>query len=407
MANLGLSQAAGNFVNAYTMGKQMAADRADKERQQKIQALMGQALTGAAQPEQMTELATTSPADFLRIQEYQQAQQDRANKAQSQADESAQKILDNQRADFIDWEEDVFERVKNAKPEDRETVYNQLMSRGQNLFDSAFFANTPTQYNEEVDRFISALGDKSAADLKSGMYKTFTAPNGDVYQINTATGEREFLFKGVAPEVQLKAGMEARLVETQDNARRSQAKAREYESIASDFEKYDISAGGFSSSWEALKDFTGQQDYESELRRKWRGIKASQVVENLPPGAASDKDIEMAMGGFPPDNASPKVISSFMRGLAKLESGNAKYNELEAQWIATQGNTAQAKRDFNVNGVEVKKGDTLLDTYKRIAKDLYPDRSDSETTPEPTVAGPQQQTFTSDSGITINFTVEP
>lgn len=382
---MGFSNAASNLVNSYMMGKEYKARQAKEEEQNTIKSLMGSMLMGDVSDEQTQQFATLSPDKYLATQQYLQGQQDREGKASIAQQDKLNKELDSQRMDFLDWEDDVFDRVKAADPENRSVVYNQLMRQGRNIFNEQFFKDTPEQYNEEIDTFISSLGEESAAELKSGRYKESVAPDGTVYQVDTATGERVKLYDGLPPEVNLKAGMEARLVETQDNARKSAAKSREFSAIADDFEKFDVSGGGFATAWEGLKDFTGQQDYESELRRKWMGIKSSQVVDNLPPGAASDKDIEMAMAGFPPNNASPEIISSFLNGMAKLESENAKYNELEAQWIATQGNTAQAKSDFQFNGMEIGKGETLLEAYKKMAKDTFGDQDSTE--PETSASG--------------------
>ena len=47
----------------------------------------------------------------------------------------------------------------------------------------------------------------------------------------------------------------------------------------------------------------GNENKVSELRQQYRAIRNTAALGGLPPGAASDKDIEMAMSGFPTDTA--------------------------------------------------------------------------------------------------------
>lgn len=137
---------------------------------------------------------------------------------------------------------------------------------------------------------------------------------------------------------ELSGHMQKRLSSATDEAIEAEQNVGQYNVIADDIEAADIGGGLFGATWkEGLKEITGTQDAVSDLRRKYAGIRASQVVNNLPPGAASDKDIEMAMGGFPGDKASGEQIASFMRGLAKLEQMRADYANFRADYISENG----------------------------------------------------------------------
>jgi len=112
-----------------------------------------------------------------------------------------------------------------------------------------------------------------------------------------------------------------------------------FNALADEIKAADFGGGLFGGSWkEKLKDITGQQDAVTELRRKFNGIKASQVVNNLPPGAASDADIALALSGFPSDNYNAAQLSSFMRGLAKLEEYRGQFAEFKANYISENKN---------------------------------------------------------------------
>lgn len=138
---------------------------------------------------------------------------------------------------------------------------------------------------------------------------------------------------------ELSVHLQKRLSTATDNAIKSESNAESYDGIASEFEDMDVGGGLFAGKWsEAFKDVTGSQDAVTALRKQYLAIRGSQVVNNLPPGAASDKDIEMALSGFPSENATGEQISSFMRGLAKVERHKAAFESFKANYISENGN---------------------------------------------------------------------
>lgn len=107
-------------------------------------------------------------------------------------------------------------------------------------------------------------------------------------------------------------------------------------SLASDFENLeDIGSGFRQSTWrEKYKEITGTEDADSLLRRRWAGIKNSMAIQNLPPGVASDRDIALAMEGFPATSANQSTVASFLRGLAKLEKYEEEFNSFKANYVS-------------------------------------------------------------------------
>lgn len=137
---------------------------------------------------------------------------------------------------------------------------------------------------------------------------------------------------------ELSVHLQKRLSTATDTAMESRNAADTMSALADDIENSDFGGGLFGGSWgEAFKRATGNEDAESELRRKYYAIRGSQVVKNLPPGAASDTDIALALAGFPNENANAKTIASFLRGVSKLEAYNADYNDFAAEYISTNG----------------------------------------------------------------------
>nr|WP_294975007.1 hypothetical protein [uncultured Pseudomonas sp.] len=138
--------------------------------------------------------------------------------------------------------------------------------------------------------------------------------------------------KELSPQVQ------KRLSTATDDAIAAENNTAKFTNLANEIEKSGLSGGLLGGSVsEKLKELTGEQDAISNLRREYNAIKASQVVSNLPPGAASDKDIELAMGGFPSDRANKQQLSGFLRGLAKLQKANADLQNFKADYISSTG----------------------------------------------------------------------
>jgi hypothetical protein len=80
------------------------------------------------------------------------------------------------------------------------------------------------------------------------------------------------------------------------------------------------------------------------------------VLDMLPPGVASDKDIELALAAFPTETSSPANISGFLRGMAKLQAYEAAAESSKAEWIQQNGTLGTAKAPMQVGNREVPKG---------------------------------------------------
>lgn len=151
----------------------------------------------------------------------------------------------------------------------------------------------------------------------------------------------------------LKPTMQKILDTSQTTAFESQKTANSFDLLTRDFDKLGFGGGVKSSISEFLKDTLGTPDDVSALRRKFRGIRASQATKNLPPGAASDKDIELALSGFPPDNAPARSISSFLKGASKIAKIDQAFNEYKAEYISDNKSTAGLIKSWKENKTRV------------------------------------------------------
>lgn len=131
--------------------------------------------------------------------------------------------------------------------------------------------------------------------------------------------------------------------------------------LANRLDKETAGYGKFTTAREWLKSATGNQDYMTQMRNEYTRIRNSQVTKMLPPGAASDKDIQIAMKGFPEDTADTKTMASFLRGMAKLNQMTAVTENAKAEWVNSVGHLGKPKQDVVIDGINVPAGSTFTD----------------------------------------------
>ena len=138
---------------------------------------------------------------------------------------------------------------------------------------------------------------------------------------------------GLIPELSSK--LEGDYLDSSRASRESSASALRYNELANQIlAAGDAFGGGAQATWtEGYKELTGDTDAISTLRTRFKAVRGSAAVQNLPPGAASDADVALALQGVPPDNANATTVASFLRGLAKLEAEVSKYNQAKLKYL--------------------------------------------------------------------------
>lgn len=140
--------------------------------------------------------------------------------------------------------------------------------------------------------------------------------------------------------------------------------AGQMDDLAQRLEEIGGGYGGAAKAAEWLKEASGNQDYMTELRKEYTRIKNSQAIKMLPPGPATDKDIALAMSGFPSETADAKTISSFLRGMAKMNNLTAATETAKAEWVNSVGSLGRARNDIEVDGIKVPAGMSFMDFTK-------------------------------------------
>ena len=131
--------------------------------------------------------------------------------------------------------------------------------------------------------------------------------------------------------------------------------------LATRLEQQGGGYGTFSGINTWLRNATGNQDAWTQARQEYVRLRNTQAIKSLPPGPATDRDIELALKGFPPDNADSKTIASFLRGMAKMQQYEAVAESAKSEWVNSVGSLGRATKDIQIGGVQVPKGTTYVD----------------------------------------------
>lgn len=118
----------------------------------------------------------------------------------------------------------------------------------------------------------------------------------------------------------------------------------------------------------------GSQDAVTEARQQYIKLRNSAVINDLPPGTASDRDIAIFMEGWPKPNAKKDHVVRFLKGYAKINKLAAANQDARAAWISANGNLGTAKRDMVVAGRTVPAG-TTYGKFASTLNDAAPGKS--------------------------------
>ena len=141
-----------------------------------------------------------------------------------------------------------------------------------------------------------------------------------------------------------------------------------------DLAKRIESLGGYgklSSLSEFAKSTIGAEGYETSLRQEYTRLRNTAAIKSLPPGPATDKDIQMALSGFPKDTSNSAQIAQFLRGMAKLQDIDASVANAKTDWLTqNNGTLTRSGKTFVAGDFTVRPGETFNDFSARVATDV-------------------------------------
>ncbi|TFX52719.1 phage DNA ejection protein [Escherichia coli] len=201
----------------------------------------------------------------------------------------------------------------------------------------------------------------------------------------------------------LSVNMEKGIETAVNNATASSNSANSMSALAQQFRAEKPTTGLFGNAQNMFAKLTGSDTTLRDLRIRQNALVNSQVLKFLPPGPATDKDVEIVRQGAPTDMDNPETVARWLDAMANLERRNAQFNEFKAEWMSANGNPGQSRNGGQILGLDVKKGESLGSAVKRymsLNTDAAP-AQDSIPSGEPRN---QVGSYTSKSGI--QFTVE-
>ena len=135
----------------------------------------------------------------------------------------------------------------------------------------------------------------------------------------------------------------------------------EAKQIADELARLSPTAGALGRFEETKDSFFGTEGAVSALRTKINKMTVNIVMQGLPPGAASDKDIELAQSTVPTSTMNPEMLESYFRGVAKISALNSYKERLKVNHLSeNNGNMA----GFIEKWEAAQKEEGFLDTIK-------------------------------------------
>jgi len=151
----------------------------------------------------------------------------------------------------------------------------------------------------------------------------------------------------------------------------SKQAANQFNDLASRIESAGGGYGGLSTFNSYLTKVGGFQNGTYDLRQEYTRLRNNAAIKSLPPGPATDKDISLALSGFPTETADARTLASFLRGMAKLQEIDATVANAKTDWVAqNNGVLTRANKTFVAGDYTAKQGETFVDFSNRIAKDV-------------------------------------
>lgn len=101
-----------------------------------------------------------------------------------------------------------------------------------------------------------------------------------------------------------------------------------------DSQKANIKSGVPAQADEALKAVFGAEDPITVLRAEYANIRNASVLQYLPPGVASDRDVALVLEGTIERYSSPEAMMSFLRGVQKVAAAERQYHQERLNYLA-------------------------------------------------------------------------
>jgi hypothetical protein len=169
---------------------------------------------------------------------------------------------------------------------------------------------------------------------------------------------------------QLPTGTSKKIETLTDEIGKEDIKKAEIDSIISEAGGVVDKAGYWSIKMDQLDTMLGDRGELAKLRTKFNSVINKELMDSLPPGAASESDVTIARSGFPPEGSSKEEIAKYLNAAGRIAGAKSRYKEQRIEFLSENFSEGKATKDFMVGGKQVKKGETFAGFMKRTKNDL-------------------------------------
>jgi hypothetical protein len=252
--------------------------------------------------------------------------------------------------------------AESKVPEDVEKVADMfgfqisLLPGGEKVFEAAAkLAEEQRAASAEPDVIKKRLAEIGFTDAQANKLNVEARKLG--IEANKLTDEVEAAKKAIPKPREISSGAEKIVNDSVIAAAKAKALTSQYDILARDFDAAIRDAGVGARITESVRRVLGTEKEPTALRQEYLRMRNTAVLEMLPPGVASDKDVELALAAFPTETSAPANIAGFLRGMAKLQAYDGAVSDAKAEWVQQNGTLGAAASPMQVGGRTVKPGE--------------------------------------------------
>lgn len=124
-------------------------------------------------------------------------------------------------------------------------------------------------------------------------------------------------------------------------------------------------AGYLGRAGEFFKKALGTEDPITLLRKEFEQLNMTGAINNLPPGVASDKDIELVMSPLPQSTSNPAYIAAYLRGLKKIRAIDLARLRYKSRYMSLPNQTGGYGLEGFENAWQTNREDLALDALRQ------------------------------------------
>ena len=140
------------------------------------------------------------------------------------------------------------------------------------------------------------------------------------------------------------------------------------------------SGGQIGRAYRTLFEGVGGATEYARLLREFTRLRNAEVVRALPPGPATDRDIQLISRGFPGENGSTEEIQQFLSAASRMATYEADYNRFRGMFMdANRGSMGRTQRRFEIDGVTIPAGDDMSSAFRRVIGPQIVEQTNTQT----------------------------